>query len=89
MAHERSQIVTSHPTTGWESILAMLTRESDLAKVQILACMLEEAIFEREQELALAPNDVEEKQALNRAINHLYSVRVNKLGFPDWKKRAG
>lgn len=81
--------MTCHQTRSWKRILERLTRESDLAKVQILACMLEEAIFQRQQELAVEANAFEEEQALHQANSYLYRVRVDKLGFPDWRKRAG
>ena len=76
-------------SSNWKRIVRLMQNEPSQPRLQLLACMLEEAIFERQQELAQTTGDIPEKLGLRDAIEYLNRVRVEKLGFPDWQKRTG
>jgi hypothetical protein len=72
----------------WKRILSEMLRESNATRLQTLADSLEEAIFERQQELGDTEEVIREKLGLLDATDRLYEIRTQKLGFPDWRKRA-
>ena len=49
----------------------------------------EGAMFARMQTLAASLDGHAEKRALQEAANHLYTIYVERLGFPDWKRWQG
>jgi hypothetical protein len=74
---------------GWESLAAELRKTQDIQRSRELVMLLEEAIFNRQQELALnagkiARRDVEEEeQALRGVLELMLETKVKKLGFPE------
>lgn len=71
---------------AWKRILKQMLDEQDRTKLEQLACDLEGAIFDRNLELEESHDDVQERLDLITATEELYKIRVQKLGFPDWRK---
>ncbi len=76
----------------WEMLADQLRRTEDVQKTRELVMRLEEAIFYRQQELALEADKIDERdlkdeeQALKRALDLMLEVKVNELGFPAIKR---
>jgi hypothetical protein len=74
---------------AWKSLAAELRKTQDIQRSRELVMLLEEAIFNRQQELALnagetARRDIEEEeQALRGVLELMLETKVKKLGFPE------
>jgi len=71
----------------WETLADELRNTDNVARMRELVMLLEEAIFNRQQELAL--NDKidkrevnDEEQALRTVLDLMLETKVKKLGFP-------
>jgi hypothetical protein len=66
-----------------------LRKTHDVQRIRELIMLLEEAIFNRQQELALNADKIDkgnledEEQALRRALDLMLEMKVKKLGFPE------
>jgi hypothetical protein len=71
----------------WRSLLVRLLNERDNSKLEAAAADLEDAIFLRYQQLqALQSREaIQERRELKEACERLAIVRINKLGYPDWR----
>lgn len=75
----------------WESLADELRRTQDVPRIKELVMLLEEATFNRQQELALNADRIdnreieEEEQALKRVLDLMLEMKINKLGFPALK----
>jgi hypothetical protein len=47
----------------------------------------EAALFLRSQELAGSAQDQAEQQAISKAMGTLRAIQMEKLGYPDWRKK--
>lgn len=74
-----------HTPLSWQEIYHRVLRESDPEKLKVLALALETAIVSRRQQLEGSSNSHEEKEALKRATDALYALKVERLNYPDWK----
>ena len=74
---------------AWESLAAELRKTQDIQRSRELVMLLEEAIFNRQQELALKADNIarrdieEEEQALRGVLELMLDTKVKKLGFPE------
>lgn len=72
----------------WESLADELRNTHDVQRTRELVMLLEEAIFNRQQELVLNVGQIdkqaieEEEQALRQVLELMLEVKVKKLGFP-------
>jgi hypothetical protein len=73
----------------WEPFADELRKTHDVQRIRELIMLLEEAIFNRQQELALNADKIDkgnledEEQALRRALDLMLEMKVKKLGFPE------
>ena len=80
-----------HSRRVWESLADELRETHDIERMRELVILLEEAIFNRQQELALnaqkvaKPEIEEEEQALRGVLELMLETKIKKLGFPDIK----
>jgi hypothetical protein len=72
-----------------ESLADELRKTQDVRRMQELVMLLEEAIFNRQQDLVLNAENIEkhkikdEEQAMRQVLELMLEVKVKKLGFPD------
>ena len=76
-----------YPPHAWKGILKQMLDEEDRSKLRQIADNLEEAIFERNIALEQSTGDIQERLDLITATEELYRVRIERLGFPDWRQR--
>ena len=75
----------------WELLALELRRTSDIQRIRELVMALEEAIFNRQQELTLNADKIDkrkiedEEHALKKVLDLMLETKVKKLGFPDLK----
>jgi hypothetical protein len=73
----------------WESLAEELRTTDDTKRIKELVMLLEEAIFNRQQELALNADSIEkpkieqEEQGLRQALDLMLEIKAKRLGFPD------
>ena len=73
----------------WEALAAELRKTQDIERSRELVMLLEEAIFNRQQELDMnagkiaRPGVEEEEQALRGVLELMLETKVKNLGFPD------
>lgn len=73
----------------WEPYADELGKTKDVERMRELVMHLEEAIFNRQQELALKADVIDkrkvedEEKALRKALDLMLDVKVKKLGFPE------
>jgi hypothetical protein len=78
----------THSRKVWESLANELRMTQDIQRTRELVMGLEEAIFYRQQELALnadkiaKPEIEKEEQALKGVLEMMLETKVKKLGFP-------
>ena len=78
----------------WESLADELRRTQDVPRIKELVMLLEEATFNRQQELALNADRIdkreieEEEQGLKRVLDLMLEIKMDKLGFPAIKKAS-
>ena len=78
----------------WESLVEQLRKADDVQHIKELVIHLEEAVFNRQQELVLNAakldkRDIqEEEQRLRQALDLMLEMKVKKLGFPEIRKSA-
>jgi|tagenome__1003787_1003787.scaffolds.fasta_scaffold20876730_2 hypothetical protein len=68
----------------WKRLAEEIMHEHNHDRLQKLAYELEEAIWQRQLELADESNCASEKLSLIQATEQLYKIRIEQLGFPDW-----
>ena len=73
----------------WETLVDQLRQTKDTEKMRELVILLEEAIFNRQQELAVNAGKLDERETeqeeegLKRALELMLEVKTKKLGFPE------
>ena len=73
----------------WESLADELRHTTDVQRMKELVILLEEAIFNRQQEFALQPHRFDptkikqEERGLRETLDLILEVKIRKLGFPD------
>lgn len=70
----------------WKRLADELRRTNDTNRMKELVMLLEEAIFNRQQELALSgeKNNVQqEERDMRKALDLMLEIKTKKLGFPD------
>jgi TRAP-type uncharacterized transport system substrate-binding protein len=67
----------------WRVLLQAAVNEPNTTTVEQLVYQIEEAIYQRFQELARGPSNAAEIQALKAAADNLLAIKVHKLGWPD------
>ena len=73
---------------AWNSLVDELRTTSDVSRTKELILLLEKAIFDRQQELALNAENVEqhtidrEEQRLKEVLDLMLEVKAKRLGFP-------
>jgi hypothetical protein len=70
----------------WKREFDAALHESNLEQLRQRVLGAEEAIYLQMQVLVDAPNDAESR-AMQNAIRVLREIQVEKLGYPDWKKK--
>ena len=74
---------------GWKSLVDELRKTTDVQRMRELVMLLEQAIFNRQQELALNAAKIDqhevekEEKSMKGALDLLLDVKAKKLGFPD------
>jgi hypothetical protein len=71
----------------WQPQMNAALLETDPQKIHERAMAAEGAIFLRQQALVNCPNGEAERRAIRDAIEAFLVVRVEKLNYPDWKKK--
>ena len=80
---------TNTSRKDWESLADELRATDSVERMRELVMLLEEAIFNRQQELALNAQKIDqrevndEEQALRKVLYLMLETKVKKLGFPD------
>ena len=69
----------------WQVLLQNVVLESDREKLVTEVQKLEALIFEHLQNPSSSSDDLNEREALNRALTVLLNIKRDRLGFPDWK----
>jgi hypothetical protein len=72
-----------YETSNWRSLLASLEGEQDREKIYQTVLVLEDVLAQCKEELEKDPNRKAECDEIEGAIESLYDVKVQKLGFPD------
>jgi hypothetical protein len=78
----------------WEMLADELRKTEDLGRTKELVMRLEEAIFYRQQELALNAQKLgqdevkDEEHSLKKVLDLMLEVKVKKLGFPALGKQT-
>ena len=79
----------------WQSLAAELRQANDISRIKELVILLEEAIFNRQQELAVNAEKLgtdhikREEQEMREVLELMLEIKIKKLGFPDpWAKAA-
>jgi hypothetical protein len=72
-----------YETSNWKLLLAGLDGERDREKIYETVLVLEDLLAQCKEELERDPNRKAECDEIERAIDNLYVVKVQKLGFPD------
>ena len=76
---------------SWEALADQLRQTDDTDKARELVIRLEEAIFNRQQDLVLKADKTnkreieQEEQRLRKALDLMLEVKTKKLGFPEIK----
>lgn len=70
---------------SWQEAYRAVTQESDPDRLYERVMAAEAAIFRRLQELQSGLNSDTERRDLKDAIEGLYTVKTQKLNWPDWK----
>lgn len=87
-ADKRNLPITNTTRPKWESLVDQLLQTDDTDKIRELVMLLEEAIFNRQQELALNAVGIDrgeleqEEQRLRKALDLMLELKTKKLGFP-------
>jgi hypothetical protein len=71
----------------WQRQLQAALLETDPTKLQQRIFSLEEALVRLTEFLADTPDAEEEKLAIGEGLRTLRVLQVEKLNFPDWKKK--
>jgi hypothetical protein len=72
-----------YETSNWKALLAGLEGERDREKIYETVLVLEDVLAQCKEELEKDPSRKTECDEIERAIESLYDVKVQKLGFPD------
>ena len=73
----------------WESLVDQLHQTEDPDKIRELVTLLEEAIFNRQQELAVNADKIDrreveqEERRLRQALDLMLELKTKRLGFPE------
>ena len=73
---------------GWSSLLDELRTTTDVSRTKELILLLEKAIFDRQQELALNAENIDqrnidrEERRLKEVLDLMLEVKAKRLGFP-------
>lgn len=73
----------------WESLVDQLHQTEDTDKIRELVMLLEEAIFNRQQELTVNADKIDkreveqEERRLRKALDLMLELKTNRLGFPE------
>ena len=73
----------------WQTLVAELRNTDDTDRIRELIMLLEEAIFYRQQELALHPENInkaqleQEEHGLRSALDLMLELKSKRLGFPS------
>ena len=76
---------------SWEALADQLRQTEDIDKARELVMRLEEAIFNRQQELVFNAGKIDkreieqEERRLRKALELMLEVKTKKLGFPEIK----
>lgn len=87
-ADKRNLPITNTTRSKWESLVDQLLQTDNTDKIRELVMLLEEAIFNRQQELALNAVGIDrgeleqEEQRLRKALDLMLELKTKKLGFP-------
>ena len=82
---------TNSQGQSWEALADQLRQTDDTDKARELVIRLEEAIFNRQQDLVLKADKTnkreieQEEQRLRKALDLMLEVKTKKLGFPEIK----
>lgn len=74
---------------NWERLVDELRRTDDIERIRELVMLLEEAVFNRQQELVLHADKIDrgkieqEESGLRSALDLMLEMKTKKLGFPD------
>ena len=79
-----SQVLTF---PDWQPQFHAALLETDPKQLPQRVIAAEESIFTRMQALANAPNGDHEQHAIEDAMRQLRLIQVEKLNYPDWKKK--
>jgi hypothetical protein len=71
----------------WQPQFRAALAETDPKQLHQRVIAAEEAIFTRMQALASAPDADTERHAIGDAMRQLRVIQVEKLNYPDWKKK--
>jgi hypothetical protein len=90
LATEDTRQLGTKNTDGqeWKTLADELRKTSDAQRASELVMLLEEAIFNRHQELTLNAGKIgegeieDEERALKSALDLMLEIKVKKLGFP-------
>lgn len=80
---------TNTSRQDWESLADELRATDNVERMRKLVMLLEEAIFNRQQDLASNAGKIDqrevndEEQALRKVLDLMLETKVKKLGFPD------
>ena len=72
----------------WEKLADELRKTQDVQRTKELVMLLEEAIFDRQQELVLNADKIDKRElndeelALREVLDLMLEVKIRKLGFP-------
>lgn len=73
----------------WESLVDQLHQTEDTDKIRELVKLLEEAIFNRQQELTVNADKIDkreveqEERRLRKALDLMLELKTKRLGFPE------
>jgi len=80
---------TNAARQNWESLADELRTADDTDRIKELVMLLDAAIFNRQQELALNADQIgkrnieQEEQGLRQALDLMLELKAKRLGFPD------
>jgi hypothetical protein len=66
----------------WQDLYEAAERETDKEKLTALVGQVEEALTQRGQELAHAPEHLDERNAMAQASENLLLIKTEKLSWP-------
>lgn len=88
-ADKRNLPTTNAARPKWESLLDQLRQTEDTDKARELVMLLEEGIFNRQQELAVNADKIDRREVeqeelrLRKALDLMLELKTKRLGFPE------